>query len=215
MAEALTTDDLMRRAPVIPVIVIEQLEHAVPMARALVAGGLEVLEITLRTSVAMEAIRAIIAEVEGAVVGAGTVRDPDQLAAVAKLGCTFAVSPGFTNRLLDAAADTSCVLLPGAATAAEMMTLADRGFDRQKFFPAGPAGGPGYLKAIASPLPDIRFCPTGGISAATAHEYLALDNVLCVGGSWVVPKSALQIEDWTTISRLAKEAATGGRFAFG
>ena len=215
MPEALTTDALMRRAPVIPVIVIERLEHAVPMARALVAGGLEVLEITLRTPVAMEAMRAIIAEVEGAVVGAGTVRDPDQLAAVAKLGCTFAVSPGFTDRLLDAAADTPCALLPGAATAAEMMTLADRGFDRQKFFPAGPAGGPGYLKAIASPLPDIRFCPTGGISAATAHQYLALDNVLCVGGSWVVPKSALEIEDWTTISRLAREAATGGRFAFG
>jgi len=215
MPEQFTVDDLMRRSPVIPVIVIERLEQAVPMARALVAGGLDVLEITLRTSVAMEAMRAIMAEVEGAIVGAGTVRDPEQLDAVAKLGCAFAVSPGFTNRLLDAAADGGCPLLPGAATAAEMMTLADRGFDRQKFFPAGPAGGPGYLKAIASPLPDIRFCPTGGISAATAHEYLALDNVLCGGGSWVVPRSALQIEDWTTISRLAKEAATGGRFAFG
>ena len=215
MTDLLTTDDLMRRAPVIPVIVIERLEQAVPMARALVEGGLQVLEITLRTPVAMDAMRAIIAEVEGAIVGAGTVRDPDQLAAVAKLGCTFAVSPGFTDRLLDTAADTSCALLPGAATAAEMMTLADRGFARQKFFPAGPAGGPDYLKAIASPLPDIRFCPTGGITAATAHKYLALDNVLCVGGSWVVPKSALQIEDWATISRLAKEASTGGRFAFG
>jgi len=215
MPEQFTVDDLMRRSPVIPVIVIERLEQAVPMARALVAGGLDVLEITLRTPVAMEAMRAIMAEVEGAIVGAGTVRDPEQLDAVAKLGCAFAVSPGFTNRLLDAAADGPCPLLAGAATAAEMMTLADRGFDRQKFFPAGPAGGPGYLKAIASPLPDIRFCPTGGISAATAHEYLALDNVLCVGGSWVVPRSALQIEDWTTIARLAKEAATGGRFAFG
>lgn len=215
MAEKLTTDGLMRLAPVIPVIVIERQEQAVPMARALVAGGLRVLEITLRTPVAMEAMRAIMGEVEGAIVGAGTVRDPEQLAAVTKLGCAFAVSPGFTERLLGAAADTPCVLLPGAATATEMMMLADRGFDRQKFFPAGPAGGPDYLKAIASPLPDIQFCPTGGISAATAHHYLALDNVLCVGGSWVVPRSAMQIEDWATITRLAKEAATGGRFAFG
>jgi len=215
MTENLTTDALMRLAPVIPVIVIERLDQAVPMARALVAGGLKVLEITLRTAVAMEAMRAIMGEVDGAIVGAGTVRDPEQLAAVTKLGCAFAVSPGFTNRLLDAAMDGPCPLLPGAATASEMMMLADRGFDRQKFFPAGPAGGPDYLKSIGSPLPDIRFCPTGGISAATAHQYLALDNVLCVGGSWVVPNSALQIEDWATITRLAKEAATGGRFAFG
>jgi 2-dehydro-3-deoxyphosphogluconate aldolase / (4S)-4-hydroxy-2-oxoglutarate aldolase len=211
MSQTMTTDALMRRVPVIPVIVIDRLDQAVPLARALVAGGLDVLEITLRTPVAMEAMRAIIAEVEGAIVGAGTVRTPAQLAEVAKLGCAFAVSPGFTERLLDSAKDSPCPLLPGAATASEMMMLADRGFDRLKFFPAGPAGGPDYLKAIASPLPDLCFCPTGGINAATAHHYLELDNVLCVGGSWVTPKSALKINDWANITRLAKEAATSGR----
>lgn len=210
-----TTDALMRRVPVIPVIVIEEVAKAVPLARALVEGGLDVLEITLRTPVAMDAMRAIIAEVEGAIVGAGTVRDPDQLDACARLGCAFAVSPGFTTRLLDAAKGSPCPLLPGAATAAEMMTLADHGFDRQKFFPAGPAGGPAYLKSIASPLPDIQFCPTGGIDAVTAKDYLKLPNVLCVGGSWVTPAAAIHNSDWTTITRLAKDACTTGRFSGG
>jgi 2-dehydro-3-deoxyphosphogluconate aldolase / (4S)-4-hydroxy-2-oxoglutarate aldolase len=210
-----TTDALLRRVPVIPVIVIDRLDQAVPLARALVAGGLDVIEITLRTPVAMDAMRAIIAEVEGAIVGAGTVRTPDQLASCAKLGCAFAVSPGYTTRLLDAAKDSPCPLLPGAATAAEMMTLADHGFTRQKFFPAGPAGGPAYLKAVASPLPDILFCPTGGIDSVTAKDYLKLKNVLCVGGSWVTPTSAIQNNDWTTITRLAKDACTTGRFSGG
>ncbi len=211
MSKTYTTDELMRRVPVIPVIVIEDPQKAVPLARALVKGGLDVLEITLRTEAAMEAMRAIIAEVEGAIVGAGTVRTPEQLAEVAKLGCAFAVSPGFTDRLLDAAEGSPCPLLPGAATASEMLMLADRGFDRLKFFPAGPAGGPAYLEAIASPLPDLRFCPTGGINAATAHHYLELPNVLCVGGSWVTPKSAIRINDWSNITRLAKEAFTSGK----
>jgi 2-dehydro-3-deoxyphosphogluconate aldolase/(4S)-4-hydroxy-2-oxoglutarate aldolase len=210
-----TTDALMRRVPVIPVIVIEDAAKAVPLARALVQGGLDVLEITLRTPAAIDAIRAIMAEVEGAIVGAGTVRTPDQLAEVARLGCAFAVSPGFTPRLLDAARESPCPLLPGAATATEMMTLADHGFTRQKFFPAGAAGGPAYLKAIASPLADIRFCPTGGIDAVTAKSYLELDNVLCVGGSWVTPKTAFQTNDWPTITRLAKDACTTGRFSGG
>jgi len=215
MPKKLTIDDLMRRVPVIPVIVIDKSADAVPLARALVEGGLDVLEITLRTPVAMEGMRAIMAEVEGAIVGAGTVRDPGQLSAVAKLGCAFAVSPGFTPRLLDAAADSPCPLLPGAATAAEMMMLAERGHDRQKFFPAGPAGGTTYLKAIASPLADIRFCPTGGIDAGSASDYLKLANVLCVGGSWVVPKAAIEIGDWATISRLAGEAVRSGQHAKG
>jgi 2-dehydro-3-deoxyphosphogluconate aldolase / (4S)-4-hydroxy-2-oxoglutarate aldolase len=213
MPEKLTTDALMRRVPVIPVIVIDKPADAVPLARALVKGGLDVLEITLRTPAAIEAMRAIMAEVEGAIVGAGTVRDPDQLDQVAKLGCAFAVSPGFTRRLLDAADDSPCPLLPGAATAAEMMMLAERGYDRQKFFPAGPAGGTAYLKAIASPLPDIRFCPTGGIDAGSASDYLKLPNVLCVGGSWVVPKPAIEIGDWASVTRLAGEAVRSGQHA--
>lgn len=213
MPEKLTTDALMRRVPVIPVIVIDKLGDAVPLAQALVEGGLDVLEITLRTPAALDAMKAIMAEVEGAIVGAGTVRDPEQLEAVARLGCAFAVSPGFTHRLLDAAKDSPCPLLPGAATASEMMMLAEAGFERQKFFPAGPAGGVAYLKSIASPLPDIRFCPTGGIDAGSAKDYLKLDNVLCVGGSWVVPKSAIEIGDWKAISRLAGEAVRNGSHA--
>jgi 2-dehydro-3-deoxyphosphogluconate aldolase/(4S)-4-hydroxy-2-oxoglutarate aldolase len=209
MPETYTVDTLMRRAAVIPVIVIDRIEQAVPLARALVAGGLDVLEITLRTPIAYEAMTAILTEVEGAIVGAGTVRHPGQLAAVDKLGCAFAVSPGFTEPLLDAAHDSGCPLLPGAATPSEMMRLAERGFDRQKFFPAGPAGGVEYLKAVTSPLPEIRFCPTGGVNAANASQYLGLGNVLCVGGSWVVPKSALETGDWSTITRLAREAAVG------
>ncbi len=215
MPTTYTTDALMRRVPVIPVIVIDDVKKAVPLARALVEGGLDVLEITLRTPAAMDAMAAIIAEVEGAIVGAGTVRTPDQLDSCARLGCAFAVSPGFTTNLLAAAKDSPCPLLPGAATAAEMMTLADAGFTRQKFFPAGPAGGPAYLKSIASPLPDIAFCPTGGIDAVTAKSYLELPNVLCVGGSWVTPATAIQNNDWTTITRLAKDACTTGRFSGG
>jgi len=211
MTEKYTIDALLRRVPVIPVIVIEDARKAVPLARALVAGGLDVLEITLRTPVAMEAMRAIIAEVEGAIVGAGTVRTPEQLEAVAELGCHFAVSPGSTPRLLAAARDNPCPLLPGAATATEMLSLADHGFTRQKFFPAGPAGGPDYLKAMTSPLPDLYFCPTGGINAATAHHYLELPNVLCVGGSWVTPKSSIKIDNWPDITRRAKEAYTSGK----
>ena len=199
-------DELMRRAPVIPVIMIDAVETAVPLAKALVEGGLDVLEITLRTPAALDAIRAIMAEVEGAIVGAGTVRNPGQLVAVAKLGCAFAVSPGFTPALLDAAEGAPCSLLPGAATAAEMMQLAERGYDRQKFFPAVPAGGPAYLKAVAAPLADIRFCPTGGIDAANAPAFLALGNVLCVGGSWVAPRRAVAEGDWALVTRLAREA---------
>lgn len=203
----MTLDDIMRTAPVIPVMMIDDIDHAVPLARALVEGGLKVLEITLRTPVAMEAIRAILGEVEGAIVGAGTILNQKQLEAVAALGCQFAVSPGFTPALLDAATTSpSCPLLPGAASASEVMQLLDRGHDHLKFFPAEAAGGANFLKSIASPLPEVKFCPTGGIGPGNAAQYLALPNVLCVGGSWVVPKDAITAGNWGQIERLAADA---------
>ena len=162
-----------------------------PLARALVAGGVRVLEVTLRTEAALDAIRAMRAEVPEAIVGAGTVLSPEQLRSVAALGVAFAVSPGMTDLLLDAANDTSVPLLPGVATAGEVMRALDRGYRHLKFFPAEPAGGIPYLKALASPLPEARFCPTGGIDLQRAARYLALENVLCVGGSWLVPQDAM------------------------
>ena len=203
----MTLDQIMRAAPVIPVIMIDDLAHAVPLARALVKGGLKVLEITLRTPVAMDAIRAIIRDVEGAIVGAGTVLSPKQLEEVAALGCRFAVSPGFTPALLDAATTSpACPLLPGAASASEVMQLLDRGHERLKFFPAEAAGGAAFLKSVASPLPEAKFCPTGGVGPDNAAQYLALSNVLCVGGSWVVPKEAIAAGNWERIEGLAAEA---------
>ncbi len=202
----MTLDQIMRTAPVIPVIMIDDLAHAVPLARALVKGGLKVLEITLRTPAAMNAIEAIIQDVEGAIVGAGTVLTPKQLEEVAALGCRFAVSPGFTPALLDAATASPCPLLPGAASASEVMELLERGHERLKFFPAEAAGGAPFLKSIASPLPAAKFCPTGGIGPENAARYLALANVLCVGGSWVVPKEAIAAGNWEQIERLAAEA---------
>ena len=204
----MTLDEIMRMAPVIPVIVIDDLAHAIPLTRALVKGGLRVLEITLRTPIAMDAIEAIQGEVEDAIVGAGTVLTPKQLEKVTALGCKFAVSPGFTPTLLDAAKGSPCPLLPGAATASEVMQLLDRGHDRLKFFPAETAGGVPFLKSLASPLPEAKFCPTGGIGSANAKSYLDLPNVLCVGGSWVVPKEAVTGDGWTQIEKLAKNAST-------
>jgi 2-dehydro-3-deoxyphosphogluconate aldolase/(4S)-4-hydroxy-2-oxoglutarate aldolase len=203
----MNADSIMKIAPVIPVMVIEDVDKAVPLARALVDGGLKVLEITLRTPTATQSIERIIGEVEGAVVGAGTVIEPAQLQAMHDLGCAFAVSPGFTPRLLDAADDIPCPLLPGAGTVVEMMQLLDRGYNRQKFFPAGPAGGPTYLKSLTSPLPQIGFCPTGGIDAGNASDYLSLPNVICVGGSWVAPKASIEGGDWAKITELASAAA--------
>lgn len=204
----MTLDDIMRAAPVIPVMMIDDLAHAVPLARALAEGGLKVLEITLRTSAAVDAIKAIRSEVDGAIVGAGTVLTPKQLEEVTALGCAFAVSPGFTPALLDAATSSPCPLLPGAATASEVMQLLDHGHDHQKFFPAEAAGGASFLKSIASPLPAAKFCPTGGIGPKNAATYLALPNVLCVGGSWVVPKEAIAADEWARITELASEAST-------
>lgn len=203
----MTLDQIMRTAPVIPVIVIDDLAHAVPLARALVNGGLKVLEITLRTEVAMDAIKAIIADVEGAIVGAGTILTPKQLEEVAAVGCQFAVSPGFTPSLLAAATGSPYPLLPGAATAAEAMQLLELGHDRQKFFPAEAAGGAAFLKSLASPLPEAMFCPTGGIGPNNAADYLGLPNVLCIGGSWVAPKDAIATGDWRRIEMLARAAA--------
>lgn len=204
---------ILAAGPVVPVLVVESVEDAVPLARALVAGGLTAIEITLRSGAALDAIRAVAAEVAGAVVGAGTVLSRGQMAAAEKAGARFAVSPGGSPDVLAAAEDSGIPLLPGAATATEAMTLMDRGYALQKFFPAEPAGGVAYLKALGSPLPGIRFCPTGGIDAANAPSYLALANVVCVGGSWVAPREAVAGADWGRIETLAREAAGLGRGA--
>ncbi len=193
-------------APVVPVVVIEDLSHAVPLARALVAGGTPAIEVTLRTPVALDAIAAIAAEVEGAQVGAGTVLDGTQLGAAVKAGATFIVSPGSTPALLDAAGTHSVPLLPGAASASEAMFLLEHGYTMQKFFPAEAAGGIAMLRALSGPLPGIRFCPTGGVKPGNARDYLALPNVVCVGGSWLTPRDRVQAGDWHAIETLARQA---------
>ncbi|MFK2902530.1 bifunctional 4-hydroxy-2-oxoglutarate aldolase/2-dehydro-3-deoxy-phosphogluconate aldolase [Dyella ginsengisoli] len=198
----------MRLAPVIPVVIIDDVKAAVPMARALVAGGTPAIEVTLRTPAALDAIRAITQEVEGACVGVGTVLHAEHLAAAKAAGARFAVSPGVSPKLLDAADDSDLPLLPGAATASEVMHLLERGYRFLKFFPAVPAGGTKLLGAWASPLPQIKFCPTGGISLSTASDFLALPNVLCVGGSWLTPADKLKAGDWAAIELLAREAAS-------
>ena len=197
----------LKLAPVVPVMVIENVKDAVPLARALVRGGLPVLEITLRTETALESIRAIVAEVEGAVVGSGTVLNAQQLRDSRRAGCTFAVSPGSTGKLLGAAEDEDIALLPGGVTASECMALLEWGYSIQKFFPAEPAGGAPYLASLASPLPQIKFCPTGGITPALAPSYLKLSNVITVGGSWMIPKALIAAGDWAGIEKLASEAA--------
>ncbi len=200
-------ETILLAAPVIPVVIIDDLTQAVPLARALVAGGLPVIEITLRTQAGLEAIRAIAAEVPDAIVGAGTVLDAAQLADVTKAGARFAVSPGATPKLLDAAAGGAVTLLPGIATASEAMVLIERGYRFAKLFPAEPAGGAAYLAAIASPLPQLRFCPTGGITLDSAPSYLKLPNVICVGGSWMVNRKTIAASDWSAITAAAMKAA--------
>ena len=194
-------------APVVPVVIVEAIEDAVPLARALVQGGLPVIEVTLRTPIALDAVRAIAAEVEDAIVGVGTVLDPAQLAASERAGARFAVSPGHTPRLLDAAAQSNLPLLPGIATASEAIALIERGYAFAKFFPAEPAGGHAYLSALASPLPQLRFCPTGGITPESAPRYLALPNVVCVGGSWMLPRQCIVAKDWAAITTASRVAA--------
>ncbi len=202
----LTALDVMRDAPVIPVIVVQDAAQAVPLARALVAGGIRMLEVTLRTPVAREAIRAIAQEVPEAVVGAGTVRSAADAKAAAQAGARFAVSPGFTVAVGRACRDLGLPLLPGVATGSEIMMAQDEGYDALKFFPALQAGGTAMLKAWAGPFAEVIFCPTGGVSAANAQEFLGLPNVACVGGSWLTPADALRANDWARISGLALEA---------
>jgi len=198
---------LLAGQPVIPVVKIERVEDAVPLTRALARGGLRLVEITLRTRDALECIRRAAAEVEEAVVGAGTILDHAQFADAAKAGARFIVSPGVTTNLLGAAADSPVPLLPGAITPGEIMLARDAGLDFLKFFPAEQAGGAGFLKALASPFSGIRFCPTGGISQKNVREYLSLPNVICVGGSWVAPDDLVKAKDWAGIEALAHEAA--------
>ena len=199
--------ELMRIGPVIPVIVIDRLEDAVPLARALVAGGVRVLEVTLRTSVALRAIEAIAGQVEGAIVGVGTISRPQDFTDATSAGAVFGVSPGLTPALVDAARASGMPLLPGVMTPSDVIAARAAGFNQLKLFPAQQAGGIGMLKALGGPFPDVVFCPTGGISLATAPEFLALPNVACVGGSWLTPAQAVAAGDWDSITVLAREAA--------
>lgn len=201
----------LKLAPVVPVLIIEDARDAVPLARALVRGGLRAIEVTLRTKPALEAIARVAGEVEGAVPGVGTVLTAGQLAAAAAAGAKFAVSPGGAPALFDAAGNSDIPLLPGAATASEVMAALERGYRFQKFFPAGGAGGAAYLKALSSPLQRVKFCPTGGVDLANAPDYLGLGNVICVGGSWVAPKAMVAAGDWDGIEALARQAAALGR----
>ncbi|MEO1138006.1 MAG: bifunctional 4-hydroxy-2-oxoglutarate aldolase/2-dehydro-3-deoxy-phosphogluconate aldolase [Pseudomonadota bacterium] len=199
------TRDICALAPVVPVLVVEDAQSARPLAEALVAGGLPALEVTLRTPAALEAI-LVMSEVSGSHVGAGTLLTPQDVRAAKEAGATFGVSPGATDELLAAAEAEGLPLLPGAATATEAMRLLSRGYDMQKFFPAEASGGAPALKAIGAPLPQITFCPTGGVSPSSVERYLALDNVLCVGGSWVAPKEIVVANDWAAIEALARDA---------
>jgi 2-dehydro-3-deoxyphosphogluconate aldolase/(4S)-4-hydroxy-2-oxoglutarate aldolase len=198
---------ILRRAPVVPVLTIDDPHAAIPLAQALVAGGLPALEITLRTDGALEAMEAIARHVPGAIVGAGTVLSASQVKEATSAGARFLVSPGCTEALSAAAAQGPAPLLPGASTASEAMRLAEMGHHVMKFFPAEPAGGAAFLKALGAPLPHLLFCPTGGVDAEKAKAYLALPNVVCVGGSWLAPAAAVKAGDWATITRLSRAAA--------
>ena len=202
----LTALQVMQDAPVIPVIVLNDVAHAVPMARALVAGGIRMLEVTLRTPQALACMEAIAKEVPDAVVGAGTVRSAADAKAAANAGAKFAVSPGFTSAVGQACRDQGLSLLPGVATGSEIMMAQEDGYTELKFFPAMQAGGPAMLKAWGGPFFDVRFCPTGGVTPQNASEFLRLPNVACVGGSWLVPADALAQGDWARIEQLAREA---------
>ncbi len=201
---SLTALQVMQDAPVIPVIVLHDVAHAVPMARALVAGGVRMLEVTLRTPQALACMEAIARDVPEAVVGAGTVRTPADAQAAALAGAQFAVSPGYTRAVGQACRDVGLALLPGVATASEIMLALEDGLTELKFFPAIQAGGAAMLKAWSGPFFDVRFCPTGGVTLNNAPELLALPNVVCVGGSWLVPADALVQGDWARITRLAR-----------
>jgi len=205
-----TARDLLAVSPVIPVVVVEDVADAVPLAEALLRGGVGIIEITLRTPDALAALAAVAKAVPAMRVGAGTVVTPEQVAAARDAGATFLVSPGATDTLVDAALASGLPFLPGAGTVSEMLALRERGLDTLKFFPAEASGGRGYLSSVAGPLPDLAFCPTGGITPATAADWLALPNVGCVGGSWLTPADAVRGHDWARIERLAR-ATTGLR----
>tara|TARA_R110002033_G_scaffold365_16_gene3761 strand:- start:349 stop:987 length:639 start_codon:yes stop_codon:yes gene_type:complete len=199
--------DIAARAPVIPVLVLDDVAHAAPLARALVAGGLPALEVTLRTPVALACIREM-AKVPGGIVGAGTLLTPADVKAAKAAGAMFGVSPGATDTLIQACIDEDLPLLPGAATATEAMILLEKGYDMLKFFPAEASGGAPALKGIGAPIPQISFCPTGGVSPQNKASYLSLPNVVCVGGSWVAPKDMMDAGDWDGIEKLARDAQT-------
>jgi 2-dehydro-3-deoxyphosphogluconate aldolase/(4S)-4-hydroxy-2-oxoglutarate aldolase len=202
--EALTALQVMTDAPVIPVIVLNDVAHAVPLAKALLAGGIRMLEVTLRTPVALACIERIAKEVPDAVVGAGTVRSASDAQAAALAGARFAVSPGYTHSIGKACHDAGLPLLPGVATGSEILAAQEDGYAALKFFPAMQSGGPAMLKAWQGPFGDVQFCPTGGVTAANAGEFLALSNVVCVGGSWLTPADAMAKADWSRITDLAR-----------
>ncbi|ACY34175.1 MULTISPECIES: bifunctional 4-hydroxy-2-oxoglutarate aldolase/2-dehydro-3-deoxy-phosphogluconate aldolase [Comamonas] len=208
MAAQMTALSIMQDAPVIPVIVLHNAEHAVPMAKALLAGGIRVLEVTLRTPQGLACIEAIAKQLPEAIVGAGTVRNAVDAAAAARAGARFAVSPGYTSKLGQACRDLNLPLLPGVATSSEIMMAQEDGFTELKFFPAVQSGGIQMLKAWQGPFGELRFCPTGGISPGNAAEFLALSNVVCVGGSWLVPASAVESGNWSLITELAQATQT-------
>jgi 2-dehydro-3-deoxyphosphogluconate aldolase/(4S)-4-hydroxy-2-oxoglutarate aldolase len=198
---------ILHVSPVIPVVTIDDPRHAVPIARALADGGVSIIELTLRTESALMSLKRIADEVPDILVGAGTVLTPAQADAAIHAGAQFLVSPGITKTLLDHLLTTGVAFLPGVATIGEVMGVLERGLTAMKFFPAGPAGGPNYLAAVGAPIPQVQFCPTGGISLDSAPGYLALPNVSCVGGSWLTPKTAVENNDWEQITKLAREAS--------
>ena len=204
-ADSLTALQVMQHAPVIPVIVLYDVEHAVPLARALLAGGVRMLEVTLRTPQALACMEAIARDVPGVVLGAGTVRSPADAQAASMAGARFAVSPGYTHAIGQACRDLGLALLPGVATGSEILLCQQDGLTELKFFPAMQAGGTAMLKAWHGPFGDVRFCPTGGITPQNATDWLALPNVVCVGGSWLVPPDAMAAGDWARITRLARD----------
>jgi len=199
--------DIMQVSPVIPVIAIDDLNHAVPLARALVAGGIRVLEVTLRTEHGLNAIRAIAEQVPDAIVGVGTLTRREEFAAARDAGAVFGVSPGLTTELIEGAQSSGLPLLPGVMTPSEVLAAREVGLRQLKLFPAVPAGGVGMLNALAGPLPDMQFCPTGGISQQTAPQFLACKNVVCVGGSWLTPPELLAAGDWAKVTELAQAAS--------
>jgi len=201
---------VLQVSPVIPVVTIDDPQHAVPVARALRDGGIGIIELTLRTESALTSLKLIANDVPDILVGAGTILTPGQAYAAVSAGAQFLVSPGVTPSLLDYMLTLNVPVLPGVATVGEVMAVQERGLDAMKFFPAGPAGGPAYLAAIGAPIPQVQFCPTGGVSLASAPDYLQLPNVPCVGGSWLTPRSAMESNDWKQITTLARQASMLG-----